>query len=146
MLLFLPFCHQSVPLLLPSSLVLLFLNKPLFQLVQCMTLVIFHSAELVWFWFNYGIVPRFRLAFSCIWQMTPQAEIVSTKFTKSIICSRVSLLILNFLITISPVYFLTVVLLSWLGLFLRTSDQFFVFPNFTSVACFPTLRIGYMWV
>ncbi|XP_068720951.1 exosome complex exonuclease RRP44-like isoform X1 [Montipora capricornis] len=31
-----------------------------------------------------------RLAFSCIWQMTPQAEIVSTKFTKSIICSRMS--------------------------------------------------------
>lgn len=31
-----------------------------------------------------------RLAFSCIWQMTPQAEIVSTTFTKSIICSRMS--------------------------------------------------------
>lgn len=31
-----------------------------------------------------------RLAFSSIWEMTPQAEIVSTKFTKSIICSRIS--------------------------------------------------------
>ena len=32
-----------------------------------------------------------RLAFSCLWKMTPQAEVVSTEFTKSIICSRVSL-------------------------------------------------------
>lgn len=31
-----------------------------------------------------------RLAFSCLWEMTPQAEVVSTEFTKSIICSRVS--------------------------------------------------------
>ncbi|XP_020612020.1 exosome complex exonuclease RRP44-like [Orbicella faveolata] len=31
-----------------------------------------------------------RLAFSSIWEMTPQAEIVTTKFTKSIICSRMS--------------------------------------------------------
>lgn len=31
-----------------------------------------------------------RLAFSSIWEMTPQAEIVSTKFKKSIICSRTS--------------------------------------------------------
>lgn len=31
-----------------------------------------------------------RLAFSSIWEMTPQAELVTTKFTKSIICSRMS--------------------------------------------------------
>ncbi|XP_075908339.1 exosome complex exonuclease RRP44-like [Petromyzon marinus] len=30
-----------------------------------------------------------RLAFSCIWEMTPKAEIVSTRFTKSIINSKV---------------------------------------------------------
>ena len=29
-----------------------------------------------------------RLAFSCLWEMTPEADIVSTKFTKSIIRSR----------------------------------------------------------
>ncbi|XP_075919922.1 exosome complex exonuclease RRP44-like [Petromyzon marinus] len=29
-----------------------------------------------------------RLAFSCIWEMTPKAEIVSTRFTKSIINSK----------------------------------------------------------
>ena len=29
-----------------------------------------------------------RFAFSCVWEMTPQAEIVSTKFHKSIIKSR----------------------------------------------------------
>ncbi|XP_075919927.1 exosome complex exonuclease RRP44-like [Petromyzon marinus] len=32
-----------------------------------------------------------RLAFSCIWEMTPKAEIVSTRFTKSIINSKASL-------------------------------------------------------
>jgi len=32
-----------------------------------------------------------RFAFSCIWELTPQAEIVSTEFTKSIIRSRVRL-------------------------------------------------------
>ncbi|XP_075927495.1 exosome complex exonuclease RRP44-like [Petromyzon marinus] len=31
-----------------------------------------------------------RLAFSCIWEMTPKAEIVSTRFTKSIINSKAS--------------------------------------------------------
>ncbi|XP_069698692.1 exosome complex exonuclease RRP44 [Periplaneta americana] len=29
-----------------------------------------------------------RFAFSCIWELTPEAEIVSTRFHKSIICSR----------------------------------------------------------
>ena len=29
-----------------------------------------------------------RFAFSCVWEMTPEAEIVSTKFHKSIIKSR----------------------------------------------------------
>ena len=29
-----------------------------------------------------------RLAFSCLWEMTPEADIVSTKFTKSVIRSR----------------------------------------------------------
>ena len=32
----------------------------------------------------------FRFAFSCIWEITPEAEIVSTKFHKSIIKSKVS--------------------------------------------------------
>lgn len=32
---------------------------------------------------------HFRLAFSCIWEVTSQAQIVKTKFTKSIICSKV---------------------------------------------------------
>ncbi|XP_013782757.1 exosome complex exonuclease RRP44-like [Limulus polyphemus] len=32
-----------------------------------------------------------RFAFSCIWEMTPQAEIVKTNFHKSIICSRAAL-------------------------------------------------------
>ena len=31
-----------------------------------------------------------RFAFSCIWEITEQAEIVNVRFTKSIICSRVS--------------------------------------------------------
>lgn len=31
-----------------------------------------------------------RFAFSCIWEMTPEAEIVKVKFHKSIIRSRVS--------------------------------------------------------
>lgn len=32
-----------------------------------------------------------RLAFSCLWEMTPGAEILSTQFTKSVICSRAAL-------------------------------------------------------
>jgi hypothetical protein len=31
----------------------------------------------------------FRLAFSCIWELTPDAEIINAKFTKSIIRSKV---------------------------------------------------------
>jgi len=32
-----------------------------------------------------------RLAFSCIWELTPEAEIVNVHFTKSVICSKASL-------------------------------------------------------
>jgi exosome complex exonuclease DIS3/RRP44 len=32
-----------------------------------------------------------RLAFSAIWEMTPQAEVVSVRFTKSVIASRAAL-------------------------------------------------------
>lgn len=32
-----------------------------------------------------------RLAFSCIWELTPEAEIVNVFFTKSVICSKASL-------------------------------------------------------
>jgi len=32
-----------------------------------------------------------RLAFSCIWELTPEAEIVNVHFTKSVIRSRASL-------------------------------------------------------
>ena len=33
----------------------------------------------------------FRLAFSCIWEMTWQAEIIDTRFTKSVIRSKVGI-------------------------------------------------------
>lgn len=32
-----------------------------------------------------------RFAFSCMWEMTPEAEIVNTKFCKSVIRSRAAL-------------------------------------------------------
>lgn len=90
----------------------------------------------------------FRLAFSCIWELTPKAEIIVTKFTKSIICSRVSLLLFNVL---SPLrlhvglFYYVDFAFSALGYGCRFSHVWHrlrVFPCLALITCIRALETG----